>query len=130
MTTVEITERWIEVEHSRFDVGDWIIEDYRQRAADAAAAFRLDNQAFASLAPGNGTAYDIVLTNLDDAAAQRLGGSMLVSLPHFGVCHTMSPTALHVPEYVREKFPRLSISDAAVVAAFLSLVSAYLAGEL
>lgn len=128
--TENIVASWlVEAKGAGADVGEWEFETYRRKAVAAATLLHSDGTAFLAAEPGNGTAYDVVLSLLRGdvraLSAHRLGGDLVVSLPHFGVCWTMQSTALHVPAYIGEK-ARLNDADAVVLACLLSLVSAYL----
>lgn len=128
MTDADSVKEWLD--NPQLELGDCDFETYDLKAQATAFLLKEHRYATVSLAPGNGTQYDIVLTMIDEVGVnvgfKRFGGDLVVSLPHFGVCWTMQSLGMHHPSYISEK-AKVGWSDGTVLAALLTLISAHLA---
>lgn len=78
-----------------------------------------------SLAPGNMTSHDMILTRLSADAESRFGGNLLIAMPQHRLSIAVYLPGMLFPSYVAEKTPFRG-TDAATLAAFATLLSARL----
>ncbi|GAC1521735.1 MAG: hypothetical protein NVS3B1_06330 [Marmoricola sp.] len=124
ITDADSVKEWLD--NPQLSLGNCDFETYDLKAQAVAFLLKEAGCASVSLAPGNGTQYNVVLTMLDEVGIKRLGGDLLVSLPNFGTCWVMQSTyGPFVPHYIAEK-AKVGHSDATVLAALLTLIGSHL----